>query len=298
MAKTIVISAGHNPATDVGAVGQGQYEANDNVRMADRVIQYLQAWGIPNAKMPHDVGDLQSEINWVNNNFAAGTAYAIQIHRNAGGGTGNEVWTAHNLEQWPLATSILNAMTELTGLKSRGVKDIQASNWPLGWINYINCESVLIEARFIDVDSITDADDYLDAYAIACGIADFIGVKRGLSLEQEATNKAETARLAEVARLKAIADAKAATDKLAADLKAKQVAEQLAADKLAAELAAQKAELERLADEKADEIATQAITIATDSPLDVENHKLLLSIKMMLVNFIGWVKKTLTGVTK
>lgn len=181
--KTILISAGHNLGTDSGAVGQGQYEVNDSVRMADRVVLYLKAWGIPCIYMPNNVGDLQAEINWANANLSEGQGYAIQIHRNAGGGTGNEVWTTDYLNQIPLATSILNAMTEITKLRSRGVKDIKTSNWPLGWINYVNAESVLIEARFIDVDSITDADDMLDAYAIACGIADFLGVKRGISLE-------------------------------------------------------------------------------------------------------------------
>jgi len=283
--KTIVISAGHNPGIDSGAVGQGQYEANDNVRMADRVIQYMQSWGIPSVKMPHDIGDLQAEINYMNNNFAFGSAFGIQIHRNAGGGTGNEVWTAASGDQIALATSILNAMTSITGLKNRGVKDIIASNWPLGWINKVNCETVLIEARFIDIDSITDTDDYLDAYAIACGIADFLGIPRGKSIEQTNID-------AENARLKVIVDAKL-SDELKSKQEVKALADKIIADKLAAD---KLLEQDRLADMEADKLSSQAITIAVDSPLDVENHKLLLSIKMMLVNFIGWIKKTLTGV--
>jgi len=179
----ILVSAGHQIGLDSGAVGQGQYEANDNVRMCDRIVYYLKAWGIETIYMPNNVGDLQAEINWANANLKLYEGYAIQVHRNAGGGTGNEVWTTNFEAQIALATAILNAMTEITKLPSRGVRDI-VNYSPLGWITGVQAESCLIEARFIDKDSITDADDYLDAYAIACGIADFLKVPRGKSVEQ------------------------------------------------------------------------------------------------------------------
>lgn len=233
--KTIVLSAGHNPGTDSGAVGQGQQEANENVKMVDRIAHYLSTWKIPVVVMPHNIGDLTTEIKWVNDRYAMNSAYAIQVHRNAGGGTGNEVWTTAYANQIPLATAILKAMTELTKLTSRGVKDIKTSNWPLGWINYVNCESVLIEARFIDRDSITDADDYLDAYSIACGIADFMGVARGKSVEQLAVEAqaaaAAAAKAAQEAEAAKIAAAKAEADRLAAE-KAKLEAEKAAQDAL------------------------------------------------------------------
>jgi N-acetylmuramoyl-L-alanine amidase len=207
----VLISAGHQPGLDSGAVGQGQQESNENVRICDRVVLYLRAWGINTIYMPNNVGNLDAEIKWANANLALGQGYAIQIHRNAGGGTGNEVWTTAYADQIPLATAILKAMTEITKLPSRGVKDIKTSNWPLGWINYVNAESVLIEARFIDRDDVSDAEDMEDAYAIACGIADFLKIPRGKSEEQkqieaakaaadaQAAAKAEAERLAKIA---------------------------------------------------------------------------------------------------
>ena len=262
MTLKILLSAGHNPGVDSGALGQGQQEANDNVRITDRVDLYLRSWGIDTIYQPNNIGDLQAEINNANATLKVGEGYAIQIHRNAGGGTGNEVWTTAYKNQIPLAKSILNAMTSITGLPSRGVKDIKTSNWPLGWINFVNAESVLIEARFIDRDSITDADDMLDAYAIACGIADFLGVPRRPSVEQQQIIDSENARAlqeaakAEAARLAAIEEqarieaynASQALLQAEAEAKAKRLAEEkrLADEKALAEAKA-KAEAELLA---------------------------------------------------
>lgn len=247
----IVLSSGHNPYQpnyDSGATGQGQQEAFDNIRMTDRVAYYLKAWGIDCVVMPHDVGDLTAEIKWVNDRYKLYEAYAIQIHRNAGGGTGNEVWTTDFEAQIPLATAIAKAMASITGLRNRGVKDIKTQNWPLGWINYVNCESVLIEARFIDVDSITDADDYLDAYAIACGIADFAKVPRGKSLEVEAAEAAEAA--AKAAAEKAEADRLANLARIEAEKQA-EIARIAEIERQEALTAAKKAEEERIVAEKA-----------------------------------------------
>lgn len=272
----ILISAGHQPGLDSGAVGQGQQEANDNIRIADRVVLYLRAWGIETIYMPNNVGNLQNEINWANANLAEGQGYAVQIHRNAGGGTGNEVWTTAYKNQIPLATAILKAMTEFTKLASRGVKDIKTSNWPLGWINYVNSESVLIESRFMDRDSITDADDMVDAYAIACGIADFLGVPRGKSEEQKQIEAATAAA-------KAVADAKAETDRLA------KLAEQARLNALAA------AEAQRMADEKAKKAAEeQALAEAAKAQADkdikdainIENLNILQIVFRAIKDFI------------
>ena len=248
MTLKILLSAGHNPGVDSGALGQGQQEANDNVRITDRVDLYLRSWGIDTIYQPNNIGDLQAEINNANATLKVGEGYAIQIHRNAGGGTGNEVWTTAYKNQIPLAKSILNAMTSITGLPSRGVKDIKTSNWPLGWINFVNAESVLIEARFIDRDSITDADDMLDAYAIACGIADFLGVPRRPSVEQQQIIDSENARaLQEAAKAEA---ARLATIEEQARIEAYNASQALLQAEAEAE-AKRLAEEKRLADEKA-----------------------------------------------
>lgn len=274
----IIISAGHQVGLDSGAVGQGQQEAVDNVRMCDRIVQYLTKWGIDVVYMPNNVGDLSAEIKWVNDRFKEGDAYAIQIHRNAGGGTGNEVWTTAYKNQVPLASSILSALTAITGLTSRGVKDIKTSKWPLGWINYVNCESVLVEARFIDRDPITDADDYLDAYAIAVGIAKFLGAAYGKTIEQEEADRVATAAKA---ASEAAAQAAAAVAKAQAEAEAKLVAQ-----------------AEALAKAKAAEAAAQAAAKNTYTDSDRAVASDTNAKVSLIVSIVTWIKDLLSRVFK
>jgi len=253
----IVLSAGHNPGTDSGAVGQGQHEADDTIRIARRVYLYLTSWGISTDYMPDNVGNLTAEQNWMNARYSDDNqTFGIQIHRNSFSkpATGNEVWSTAYKSQMVLAKSIMKAMTEITKLPERGVRDIKNYS-PLGWITGLKCQSVLIESRFMNFDPITDADDFLDAYGIACGIADFLKVPRRPSMEQQqiadarnaaiaqAEAKAEATRLAviaekarteafkqaEIARLLELAAANALAEKIAAD-QAKAEAEQALKD--------------------------------------------------------------------
>jgi hypothetical protein len=284
----ILISNGHNPFYpnyDSGAVGQGQQESLDNIRIGDRVVLYLRAWGIETIYMPNNVGDLTAEIKWANANLAYGQGYAIQIHRNAfnGQATGNEVWTTDYGNQMPLARSIMKAMTEFTGLAERGVKDIKDYS-PLGWITGLNAESVLIEARFIDHDDISDAEDMEDAYAIACGIADFLKVPRGKSEEQKQIEAARAAAAAQAA-------AKAEADRLA------KLAEQARIDadiarinKEIAEAAAKKAAEEKALADKQKADADKALKDAVSHTAD---HSFL-SVLKELWNLI-WAFITLKG---
>lgn len=241
----IVISAGHQPGLDSGAVGQGRQEANENIRIADRVVLLLRSWGMDVDYMPNNVGNLQAEINWMNARYGDDDkTFGVQIHRNAGGGTGNEVWTYPYKRQWDLATKVAVSMQKYTGLPNRGVKNVTTN--PLGWINHLKCQSILTESRFIDRDHITDASALEDAMGIAAGIANFAGVAVGKTPEQiqaqiaaeaaaraaaEAKAKAdEVARLAEIARLKALEEAK-----IAEEARLKAIADKEAADKAVAE---------------------------------------------------------------
>jgi N-acetylmuramoyl-L-alanine amidase len=265
----ILISAGHNPGVDPGAIGQGVQEADRNVRICDRVVLYLRSWGIQTDYMPNNVGDLQAEINWANKYYSDDdNSYAIQIHTNAGGGTGNEVWTTAYKNQIPLATAIEKALCAANGLRDRGVKDIKVNNRPLGWINYVNAQSVLVESRFIDVDSMTQANDMVDAYGIATGIANFLGVKPGLSVEQEQINAANAAAQAQAA-------AKVEADRLAKIAEQARIeAEKALQAKLAAEAAAKKAVEEKALADKQKADADKALKDALS-----DNN-----------NFISWLK--------
>jgi hypothetical protein len=259
----ILISAGHNPGTDPGAIGQGEHEADNNVAIANRVTLYLKDWFVGTSHsvihMPDNVGNLDAEIKWANKNIKFGEGFAIQIHRNAGGGTGNEIWTTNYANQIKFAETVLKTMTEITKLPSRGVRDTVTYKRPLGWISGLNSESILIEARFIDKDDISHTADMIDAYAIACGIADYLKVPRGKSMEQKQIDDANAAALAQAA-------AKAEADRLAKLAEQARIDAQKALDaKLAAEAAAKKAAEEQAFADKQKAEADKALRDAVNN---------------------------------
>ena len=272
----ILISAGHNPATDSGAIGQGVKEADRNIRISDRVVLYLRSWGIDTDYMPNNVGNLQAEINWTNARYSDNDqSYCIQIHTNAGGGTGNEVWSTAYKNQMVLATSISKALSEANGLRNRGAKDVKKYS-PLGWILNLKAQAVLIEARFIDVDNMSVSGDMVDAYGIACGVADFLKVPRQPSMEQQQIADAEIARQAQL-------QAKAEADRLA-----------FIAEKARVE-ALRLAELKRLADievAKAEALAKIALEekIAADQAKAEAEQALKDAVKTENDNFTEWLK--------
>ena len=182
----IVISAGHQPDIDSGAIGQGETEAQNNIDRADRVVELLRFWGVDVDYMPNDVGDIVGEINWANARYKSyDSAWAIQIHMNSGGGTGSEVWTYWDETQITMATAISESLAKYTGLRKRGVKDQSKSRFgKLGWCADLKCASTLVECRFIDVDNISPDADRIDAYAIAVGICNYLGISIGLTPEE------------------------------------------------------------------------------------------------------------------
>lgn len=177
MDQRIILAAGHGGG-DSGAVAQGTTEANETVQITNRTADYLRSWGIDTVVVPHELG-LQDSINWVNARYKSiRNGLAIEIHKNSGGGTGNEVWAPSYADSTSSnqAQHIVNAMTAVTGLRNRGVKFAQNNRWgKLGWTDDTNTYAVLIEAGFIDVDSVSDAADDKFARGIAEGIMNLFG---------------------------------------------------------------------------------------------------------------------------
>ena len=175
--KRVILAAGHGGG-DSGAVGQGTTEAHETIQITDRVAQVLRDNGVEVHVVPHSLG-LGDTINWINARFKGlEDGLAIEIHKNSGGGTGNEVWTP----SYPDATSksnaakIVEAMTNSTGLRNRGVKEAQNNRWGrLGFTDDTHPYALLIEAGFIDVDSNGDDADAKFAQGIAQGVLNVFG---------------------------------------------------------------------------------------------------------------------------
>lgn len=182
ISKRVILAAGHGGG-DSGAAAQGSTEYVENIQITDKVAYYLrQAGGIEVHVVPHTL-NLGPSIDWVNARFKnLNDGIAIEIHKNAGGGTGSEVWTPSHPDATAKKYSqvIADHLAKATGLPNRGVKFAQNNRWGrLGWCDDTKTYACLVEAGFIDVDPINDAMDNKYARGIANGILAYFGLPAG-----------------------------------------------------------------------------------------------------------------------
>ena len=112
---------------------------------------------------------------------------AMEIHLNASGGTGSEVYYKHKSSTGKkLAGAISKSIANTFGIRDRGAKvKINPSNGTdyFGFVRSCKCESLLIETVFIDNASDrkhveTAAGQRQCAEAIVKAVADFYGIKK------------------------------------------------------------------------------------------------------------------------
>ena len=112
---------------------------------------------------------------------------AMEIHLNASGGTGSEVYYKHKSSTGKkLAGAISKSIANTFGIRDRGAKvKINPSNGTdyFGFVRSCKCESLLIETVFIDTASDrkhveTAAGQRQCAEAIVKAVADFYGIKK------------------------------------------------------------------------------------------------------------------------
>lgn len=179
MAK-VFIGVGHG-GKDAGAVGNGLKEKNVNLSIALHLRSELQRHGVTvGISRTKDEDDTTSdEVRKAN---AFDPDYAVDIHTNAGGGTGFEVLhTISGGKGKILAANIETAMVA-AGYKSRGLKTKanSAGKDYFGFIRSIAAPSIILECAFIDsadyqlIDS--EADRQKIARAYARGILKTLGI--------------------------------------------------------------------------------------------------------------------------
>ena len=112
---------------------------------------------------------------------------AMEIHLNASGGTGSEVYYKHKSSTGKkLAAAISKSIAKTFGIRDRGAKvKINPANGTdyFGFVRSCKCESLLIETVFIDTASDrkhveTAAGQKQCAEAIVKAVADFYGIKK------------------------------------------------------------------------------------------------------------------------
>ena len=190
MSKKVFIGVGHG-GSDPGAVANGFKEADLNLAIAlacqSELIRHGVAVQMSRTKDENDA--LSDEIKECN---AFNPDLAIDIHNNAGGGDGAEVYHAHSDKRDDaLATNILTAIQAI-GQNSRGLKTRLNSSGGdyYGFIRQISAPSVIVECAFVDnkkdiqiID--TAAEQKTMGIAIAKGVLKTLGI----AYKEQSTNQ-------------------------------------------------------------------------------------------------------------
>ena len=182
----IGVGHGYDPATgkgDPGAVGNGLKESEVNLTISLAMQAELIRHGITvgMSRIKEETDPLSEEIREAN---AFAPDVAVEVHTNAGGGDGFEVYrqtNGHAAKSSVLAKAIEKRVLEI-GQNSRGVKTLKSGSVDyFGWLREVKAPAVLTECAFIDnktdvqiIDTVEEQRMFGIAYAK--GILDYFGI--------------------------------------------------------------------------------------------------------------------------
>lgn len=188
MASKVFIGVGHG-GSDPGAVANGFHEADLNLAIAlacqDELARHGVLTKISRTKDEND--PLSEEIRECN---AFDPDLAVEIHNNAGGGDGAEVYhSIYGGTGKVLAENILNEVVKI-GQNSRGAKTRKNSSGGdyYGWIRSTKAPAVIVEGAFLDNKKDIQIMD-TKGEQVAFGVAIAKGILKTLGIaykEQEA----------------------------------------------------------------------------------------------------------------
>lgn len=154
MAKKVFIGVGHG-GKDGGAVANGLTEKDINLVMALAMSEELKRHGVE-VRLSRTIDEndpLEEEIAEAN---AFGPDLAIDVHNNAGGGDGFEVFVQTNgyAAKSRAFGEALERQVKTLGQNSRGVKTFLLDSGAdyFGFLRRINAPAVLAEGAFLDSD--------------------------------------------------------------------------------------------------------------------------------------------------
>lgn len=185
----ICISIGHGKSAkggyDSGALGGNYQEFKIGREIGKYIGEIFKGYACTADVINYDATlYLTERIAHVNKH---GYDLAIEIHLNAAGGTGSEVYYKHKSATGKkLAGAISKSIANTFGIRDRGAKvKINPANGTdyFGFVRSCKCESLLIETVFIDTASDrkhveTAAGQRQCAEAIVSAIANFYGIKK------------------------------------------------------------------------------------------------------------------------
>lgn len=169
----ILLIAGHGDG-DSGAVGNGYKECDLTREFASLIYSKLKKICCVNLA---DTSRNWFEYLGTNSYDFSGYNYVLEIHFNAGGGTGSEIYVTDSEEGITVEESILKNLCDAAGFANRGVK--RKNFRVIQRIKSQGISSALLEVCFID--NMMDIDTYQQkkvfiAQAIANGIAEGFGL--------------------------------------------------------------------------------------------------------------------------
>ena len=205
MAK-VYIGVGHG-GSDPGAV-KYLVEKDIDLQMAKGCRDYLKEHGVD--VLISRTGDIDSSINektTMCNHW--GADLALDIHNNAGGGEGFEVWHSVNGGKGKVLAQNIEKEVLKIGQKSRGLKtekNAYGSDY-FGFIRQTKCPAIICEGVFVDnkADAAkADTEEKCRAFGVA--YAKGILATLGMNTEQSANGETKTPEQAAVKPEQAQAD--------------------------------------------------------------------------------------------
>lgn len=197
MAK-VYIGVGHG-GSDPGAV-KCLVEKDIDLQMAKGCRDYLKEHGVD--VLISRTGDIDSSINektTMCNHW--GADLALDIHNNAGGGEGFEVWHSVNGGKGKVLAQNIEKEVVKIGQKSRGLKtkkNAYGSDY-FGFIRQTKCPAIICEGVFVDnkADAAkADTEEKCRAFGVA--YAKGILATLGMKTEQNANGETKTPEQAAV----------------------------------------------------------------------------------------------------
>ena len=209
----ICISIGHGKSAkggyDSGALG-GNYQEFKIAREIGKYIgEIFKGYDCTADVINYDATlYLTDRIAHVNKH---GYDLAMEIHLNASGGTGSEVYYKHKSATGKkLAGAISKSIANTFGIRDRGAKvKINPANGTdyFGFVRSCKCESLLIETVFIDTASDrkhveTAAGQRQCAEAIVKAVADFYGIKKKTAPAVKPSEDKPAVRAGDIVKIK------------------------------------------------------------------------------------------------
>lgn len=210
----ICISIGHGKSAkggyDSGALGGNYQEFKIAREIGKHIGEVFKGYNCTADVINYDATlYLTERIAHVNKH---GYDLAMEIHLNASGGTGSEVYYKHKSSTGKkLAAAISKSIANTFGIRDRGAKvKINPANGTdyFGFVRSCKCESLLIETVFIDTASDrkhveTAAGQRQCAEAIVKAIANFYGIKKkSAPAVKPSEDKPTTVRAGDIVKIK------------------------------------------------------------------------------------------------